>query len=371
MKIFMIANSGFAIYNFRRLLLKKLKSKNYSVYIVCPKDEYSQKLKDEGFHWLDPHIRANSINLFQEIYTLIRIAYLINLVKPDVCLSFTIKPNIYTGILNRLFDFKFIPNITGLGDTFDSGKIIAFFLKVAYQIAFFKAYHIFFQNTSDYTNFKNNKIIKKQNFTVLPGSGVNISKIRYKPKKFDITENFTFLFVGRLLEKKGIYEFIQASKQLSLSDNEGSLNFNVIGQTVSKNSKGVDNAELKELQCSSTCRFYGFQENPNIFFEEAHCVVLPTYYNEGVPKALIEALAHGCIIITTNRPGCSEVVDQGINGMFCLEKNSIDLHSKMVNILTLTKNELLNMSKASRQKSFYFDEQIIVNKYLEVIFENL
>lgn len=367
MRIFFVANSSFAIYNFRRLLLEKLKKDGHDIYIIAPKDTYIDKFICQGFRYLRINMKANSRNPFRELICFLQIAFFIFWYRPNACLTFTVKPNLYVGIIRNLFNFTFIPNVTGLGNTFDTNKFILSFFKNAYQLAFSNASTVFFQNNENRSVFYKMRILRDQNSMVLPGSGVDLQKVIYRPKSFNSSKEFRFLFVGRLLAKKGISEYIKASLKLLDSQSSRTVCFDVIGQVYDGKIPGVDENQLNAVMANERFTLHGFIENTSLFFERADCVVLPSYYNEGVPKALIEALAYGCIIITTNRPGCREVLDQNVNGIFCKECDVNDLLEKMKVISQLKPSSLRKMSKESRKKSLSFDERLVVNHYLAAL----
>ncbi len=363
MRIFLVANSGFAIYNFRQLLIQQLLSSGYNVYVICPRDVYAKKLAVMGAQHLPLVIRANSWNPFREFLTFLQVALAIIIYRPDVCFTFTIKLNLYVGLTRHFVRFKFIPNVTGLGDTFDSNKIIFEILRPLLKLSFSKAFKVFFQNESDQDTYKKYKIICRQTTSVLPGSGIDIKKFEYNPKQFNDREPFIFLFIGRLLKKKGISEYLKAA--LKLKD-QSHLKFYVVGK-LQMPIPGLSTNEIEEVMALDSVCMSGFVEDTSAYYRTAHCVVLPSYYNEGVPKVLIEALVHGCLIITTDRPGCRDVIDHSRNGFLCKEQDFEDLCKKMILTSNLSLETLQRMSSASRKKAYLFDEQIVVAEYMKAI----
>lgn len=198
---------------------------------------------------------------------------------------------------------------------------------------------------------------------LITGSGFDVQSSEFVPKNFHYGEPFTFLFIGRLLKKKGISEYLKAALELK---NKSNLQFNVVGE-VHFPIPGLSVSETEEVIAAKSVGLIGFVEDPSPFYQTSHCVVLPSYYNEGVPRVLIEALAHGCLIITTDRPGCRDTVDNNSNGFLCAAKNPDELAAKMLQLSKLSKSTLQLMSAASRNKAYFFDEQIIVSQYMKAI----
>ena len=365
MKIFIVANSGFAIYNFRKLLTEQLLLKGHNVYVICPNDDYSQKLTELGAHHLTVKLTAGSKNPIREVVSFLQIAYAIVWYRPDICLTYTIKPNLYVGLICLFTKVRFIPNVTGLGDTFDANKVIFMMIKLLLRIAFKGASPVFFQTENDRDIYKKHRIVHRQPTVIIPGSGFDVQRSEFVPKNFDYGEPFTFLFIGRLLKKKGISEYLKAALELK---NKSNLQFKVVGE-VHFPIPGLSVSETEKVIAAQSVDLIGFVEDPSPFYQISHCVVLPSYYNEGVPRVLIEALAHGCLIITTDRPGCRDTVDNHSNGFLCAAKNPEELADKMLQLSKLSKSTLQLMSAASRNKAYLFDEQIIVSQYMKAIGE--
>ena len=363
MKVFIIANSGFAIYNFRKLLTERLVSTGHKVYVICPNDDYSHRLANLGAHHIPLKLSVGSKNPLREFVTFLQIAYAIFSYGPDICLTFTIKPNLYVGLIRQFKKFRYIPNVTGLGDTFDTNQSLFLIIRSFLRIAFKRAFLVFFQNKNDREIYKKHKILHSQPSVIIPGSGFDIQSLKFIPKKFDHDEPFTFLFIGRLLKKKGISDYLKAALKLQ---NEPNLQFKVVGE-VHLPIPGLNNSETEKIIAAQSVDVIGFAEDPSPFYQMSHCVVLPSYYNEGVPRVLIEALAHGCLIITTDRPGCKDTVDNYSNGFLCAAENFEELAAKMLQLSKLSKATLQRMSAASRKKAYLFDEQIVVSQYMKAI----
>ncbi|ELP5097581.1 glycosyltransferase, partial [Escherichia coli] len=173
--------------------------------------------------------------------------------------------------------------------------------------------YIFFQNEEDKELFLKLGIVSEHKCERLPGSGVDLMRFEYSP--IEDTQTVRFLLVARLIAEKGIYIYVDAARAIKklFPDTE----FYLLGPLDTSSSSGIKKYELEQWQNEKIITYLGFTDSVELELIKAHCVVLPSYYREGVPKSLLEAAAIGRPIITTNNIGCREVVDHGINGFLC------------------------------------------------------
>ena len=245
-------------------------------------------------------------------------------IKPDIVLSYTIKPNIYGGIASRSLKIPQIANITGLGTATENPGITQKFIVWLYKIAFKKTKKVFFQNEENCEFFMKHKI-NICSYDILPGSGVNLS--RYRISEYPDDNKVKFLFISRIMKEKGIDFYLSTA--------------------------------------NTTRNKY---DNVDEFLKDIHCVIHPTYYPEGMSNVLLECCASGRPIITTDRSGCREIVDDGINGYMVRVKNQEDLDNAVEKFLVLSNEQRKAMGIAGRKKvEEQFDRQIVVNKYMEEI----
>ncbi len=357
-KIVLFANTSWYIYNFRMNLMKELSERNYQIIVIAPQDDYSDMIPYE-YH----HISMNnhSLNPFQDALILFRIYKLLNKLKPDLILSYTIKSNIYGVLAAAKLRIKSVVNIAGLGTTFRKKQITSFFIRKFYRFAVHKADFIFFQNNEDLKLFMINQ--KCKNFKLLPGSGVDLEK--FAPKISKDNEKFTFLLLGRLLKEKGIYEFVESAKIVRKEDK---VKFQLLGFIDSKNPIAIRKSEIDKWHNDGVIEYLGFTNDVRGFILNSDCVVLPSYYGEGIPKSLLEAASMGKPLITTDHTGCREVVEDGVNGYICQPKNVEDLSKKMIKMLNLKEIELKKMGLKSREKVVKdFDEKIVLDAYRSLV----
>ena len=363
MKIVFSSNISWSIYNFRTPLLKSLQKDGHIIYTVASKDKYSDKLIDEGFFFEEVKLNNNSQNPFEDIKLVFQYYKLYKKIKPDVICHNAIKPNIYGSISANFLGIPVVNNISGLGTLFIKESLSTKIAKFLYKISQRKADKVFFQNIEDYQEFLKNNLVKVDICEVIPGSGVNTE--RFIPKKNEERMLFRFIFIGRLILDKGISEYIQAIRILKkkYSNFEGTI----LGPIYQSNNTAITKESLNEWIKEGVINYLGMTDNIVEFMQEADCLVLPSY-REGLSKVLIEASSVGMSIITTNVPGCKDVVVNEVTGLLCEAKNVNDLAMKMEKMLNYDKQKRNQMGKNARKRALdLFDEKIIINQYKNAI----
>ncbi|MCF6339836.1 MAG: glycosyltransferase family 4 protein [Sulfurimonas sp.] len=366
--IVIVLNNSWYAYNFRFNLARSLKVNGYKVVFIAPYDEkYSELIKHE-FDVFDINIDAKGINPLSDLRTLISLYKLYKIIKPDIVLNFTIKPNIYSSIISGLLGIKSISNITGLGTLFIKQSFITKVAKFLYKIALGFNSKVFFQNKDDKNLFIKNKLVLKEKTDLLPGSGVDLNKF-IPVGKNENDKKFKFLLIARLLKDKGILEFIEAIKIIKKKSKN--IEFQILGAVRVENKTAITKYELQTWIEEGLVKYLGTTDNVQAIIANSDCVVLPSY-REGTPRSLLEACAMKKPIIATNVVGCKEVVVDGVNGYLCKVKNVNDLANKMKMMIDLSDDERITMGKAGRKKIVKeFDEKIVIDKYLESIKEIL
>ena len=361
------ANSGWTLYNFRFELINKLIDGGFEVLIVTGEDKYSSKLEDIGCRFIPLKIDISGKNIFRDFLLLIQFLFIIKKERPSFFLAFTIKPNIYGSIAARMCSVQTINNINGLGTIFNQDNFLTKFVSTLYRVALKKSFRIFFQNNDDRLLFLNKGIVIEHKTDLLPGSGVNLERFSFT----DIPQHpknikFRFLLVARMLWDKGVHEYVKAAE--SLREKYPGVEFCLLGFLDVDSPSAITKEVMENWVKKGDIRYLGNTDKVEVEMALADCIVLPSYYREGVPRALIEAAAIGRPIITTNTIGCREVVDNNVNGLLCKPRNTFDLIEKLEKMICLSKNRLIMMGKKSREKAVsQFDEKIVINKYLNLI----
>lgn len=364
MKIIFSSNSSWSVYNFRQNLLTAFTEKGYEVYIIAPDGEYLQKLSELGYKTKSIEIDNSSKSIFSNIKLLFDLYRLYKLIKPDVVLHNAIKPNIYGAIICRILRIPVINNISGLGAMFMSHNFSSYIGKQLYKFSQQKVNHIFFQNSSDLSLFLSKKIVKIEQCSLIPGSGVDLD--RFRPRITDQNNGTTkFCYVGRLLGDKGIYEFIEAAQKIKST--YSNVEFYILGELYLKHPTSVSREKLEEWIESGLVIFLGKSDHVENELYKFDCIVLPSY-REGLSRVLLEASSMGIPAITSNVPGCIDVIEDGRNGFICKVKDSEDLYYQMRKFLSIPKEERIKMGKYGREKVVKkFDERFVIAEYLNVI----
>lgn len=365
MKVVFSSNISWSIYNFRLPLLKSLQKEGYEIYAVASEDDYSEKLRKVGFNFEHIPLNNNKTNPIEDFFIIYKYYKIYKKIKPDVICHNAIKPNIYGTIAAGLLNIPTVNNISGLGTLFIKSSFTTKIAKFLYRISQKKASKVFFQNSEDFKLFVDNNLVKKEKCQVIPGSGVDTK--RFKPEERDLKEgNFKFLFIGRLIFDKGIREYIEAIK--ILKSKYPLVEFNILGSLYTANSTAVTQEELDIWISEGIINYLGETDSVEKILKTVDCVVLPSY-REGLSKVLIESSSMALPIVTTNVPGCKDVVIDNETGFLCKVKDSKDLAEKMEKMLMLTKDERVLMGKKARERAIkVFDQEIIINHYKNAIY---
>jgi glycosyltransferase involved in cell wall biosynthesis len=298
------ANSSWYIYNFRLNLIKELKRQGYRVSVLAPKDEYSPFIQNEvdGFYHLN--LNRSSLNPVKEFLSLLQLRRHLASIKADIILTYGPKINIYCGLVQNKHRTKQISNISGIGIIKSKALIFQKALFFLYRLAFKSSNFTFFQNQEDMNEFITQGITTEQNSKRIMGSGVDLEM--FQKQEFPKTDKIKIAYIGRLLKSKGIQDLISAVKRVRKTNSK--LELHVYGSTDPGNK---DSINLVDFNSNENIIFHGHSNNIKQALKDNHIVSLPSYYGEGIPRSLIEALASGRMIITTNHPGCRDTVVEG------------------------------------------------------------
>lgn len=357
-KILILSNHHRYTYNFRKEIIQRLVDEGYQVYISLPYGEKVELLKKMGCKYIESCLDRRGMNPFVD-FKLVRAYYkTIKKLQPDIILSYTIKPNIYGGLVSRWFKTPFIANITGLGTAVGNESILQKILILLYKSAFKKATCVFFQNESNKDFFINQGIPVKK-YRVIPGSGVNIDEFYYQDYPQD-DGTLRFLFIGRIMRDKGIEELIEAAKKVKKVYKN--LQFDALGFCEDEYRKKAD-----LLQKENIITFHGVKNNVRDYLKKCHTAILPSHH-EGMANVLLEAAATGRPVLASNVPGCKETFDDGISGFGFEAKNVKSLLKAIYKFIELPYEEKRKMGLAGRRKmEREFDRNIVVNAYLDEI----
>jgi len=356
-----LANTALSLYKLRKELILALIRAGFQVYISTPKDLYFEHLQSLGANIIVNELNRHGTSLLQE-YGLYRAYHrLVKGLKPDIVLTYTIKPNIYGNMAAKKVGVPVISTITGLGEVFINDNMRNSFIKIMYRHAFKHVSCVMFQNAEDEEILRRLKIIKRQRVVRVPGSGVNLEEHSVLP--FLENSVVSFLYIGRIMRAKGIGLLIDAARRLN-DECPGAFKVTLIGFHEGDIADEVGQAEKEGVVHDA-----GFQEDVVSFIREAHCIVLPSY-KEGMSNVLLEAAASGRPLISANVSGCREIVEDGVNGFICKPRDSTSLYVAMKRFLHLPYSQRVDMGLASRRKAeIEFDRSIVIETMLKEIKE--
>ncbi|MCQ2455359.1 MAG: glycosyltransferase family 4 protein [Clostridia bacterium] len=357
MKIVVLANFAMGLYKFRKELIEEL-CKDNEVYIVLPDGEFIEELKKIGCKFIPFEFNRRGINPIADFNQIIRYKKILKSLKPDVVLSYTIKPNVYGGIASSSLKIPYIANVTGLGTSIENGGLLGFISTTLYKIGLKKASCVFFQNENNKKLFEDKKIVSGKT-RLIPGSGVNLSNHNLEEYESD-AEGIRFLFIGRIMKDKGIGELLDAFDVISAKYPNVSLD--IVG--------GCDedySAVLEEKAESGFITYHGQQKQVHEFIKNSHCTVLPSYH-EGLANVLLESASTGRPVIASRVPGCIETFDEGITGFGCEVKSYESLAKAMEKFIVLSLDEKKQMGLNGRKKvEKEFDRSIVIDAYIDEI----
>ncbi|PHR84388.1 MAG: glycosyl transferase family 1 [Colwellia sp.] len=359
------SNTSWYLYNFRKNTIFSLIEQGYKVIAIAPKDEYSTKLSELGCEFIHIDIDQGGTNPVRDIKTFSDFYRIYKMKNIDVVLNFTPKNNIYSTLAAHFNGVKSINNIAGLGILFINENITSKIARFLYKISQSKASKLFFQNEEDRALFLEKKITTSVATDRLPGSGVDLGRFILSPALDDGTVRF--LLIARMLYDKGINQYVEAARVLR-EKYRNKVEFQLLGFLDVDNPSAVSKSDMQAWVDEGIVNYLGISDSVEQDIAKVDCMVLPSYYREGVPKSLLEAGAMGKPIVTTDNIGCRETVDSGINGFLCEPRSSESLIEKLTLIIEMTHSERLSMGEKSRLKiESEFDEKIVINKYLEAV----
>lgn len=359
MKIVLIGNSDLVLYNFRKELISTLIKKYDEVILISPIGDKIQLLTNFGCKHYSWNLKRHSINPFQLYKEFIFLFKLIKKIKPNYILSFTIKPNIFSGIISNILNINFIPNITGLGRIFIRQSLLRSLVIYLYRKVFIKAKVIFLQNKSDFDFFSSLNLFPHKLF-LLPGSGVNLEEFKFVkyPKE---TSGINFLYLGRIIKEKGIYLYIEAAKIIKTKYKN--VNFIVAGFTEKKHDT-IFRKAIKE----GTIVYKGNLINVFHLISNIHCLIQPSFYPEGISNVILESSAVGRPVITSNNSGCIDAVLNNETGFIFKKGELNELINSIEKYITLSFEDKNKFSINSRKFMHEnFDRKIVINTYLKYI----
>lgn len=356
-KILFITNHSYMFWQFRRELMAEF-LKDHEVVISTPFVGHEDDFAAMGCKMIETNVDRRGINPKTDIKLFHTYVNLLKTEKPDMVVTYSIKPNVYAGVACRLMKIPYCINVQGLGTAFQKTGLSQVVTRM-YKTACKKAKTVFFENEGNAKIFRDKKITPANQQTILSGAGINLDYYNYVP--YPENEKVRFLYLGRIMKEKGIDELFESIQRLHKE----------YGEKVVLDLVGFFEDEYKEqvekLVEEGIAVFHGFQEDPRPFYGIADCVVLPSYH-EGMSNVLLEGAATGRVLVTSNIPGCREAVDSGKTGLLCKVKDTESLYKAMKKVVELTPEKRELAGRLGREKmEREFDKKKVVEKTAEKI----
>ena len=356
MRILFISNNDAGLYKFRRELLETL-TKEHEVYYCTSSGEYVERINAIGCKHIEcTLLDRHGKNPLKDMSLIRFYKKVLRDIKPDIVFTFTIKPNCYAGMACASLHIPYVANITGLGTAVENKSLFQPIAKRLYQKGIKSAQKVFFQNSENYKFMAQNGMIHDR-YDIIPGSGVNLKQFEESPYPKDTV--IRFVFVGRIMREKGIDQYLDAAKAIKAK--HPNTEFHICGSYEQQYKDTVE-----RLHGENVIIYHGSVGNMVEIYRMVSCTIHPSFYPEGMSNVLLESCACGRPIITTDRPGCREIVDDGVNGFVVKQRDSADLIEKVERFLSLRPEEREKMGMLARKKvEREFDRQIIVDKYIQ------
>lgn len=367
MKILVVSPKNKTVFNFRGDLIKDMIAQGNEVYVTGPNRDYIEDIMSLGVkEFIEIPLVKDNTSVSGDFAYLKKLKNVMTNVQPEIVFAYTVKPVIYGSLAAKVCGVKKVyPMVTGLGRIYASESLktraLRIVTKILYKTAFKACDKVIFQNLDDVKEFVSGHYLPANKCVVVNGSGVNMNRFY----RTDLPDKPVFLMVSRIIKEKGILDFAKAAR--AVKKKVPDARFIILG--------GFDNSigalkeeDLKEYIDDGSIELPGEVKDPVSFYSQCSVFVLPSYYREGLPRTILEGMACGRPIITTDWTGCREPIEDGVNGFLVPIKNPKELAGKMYE-LAIDRNKVLRMSDAAYKtcKEKYAVE--IVNQQMRKIME--
>lgn len=350
MKILIATNHSYMLYRFRKELIETL-MKEHQVVLCMPFVGHEDDFAAMGLTCIPVEMDRRGMDPKKDISLIKQYRKIMNQVKPDMVITYSVKPNVYLGTICQMRKVPYLVNVQGLGTAFEKPLLSRVVVRM-YRLALRRARVVFFENQDNAQFFQRCRVVTPEQIKVLPGAGINLDAYSYAPMKNDGI--CRFLYLGRIMQEKGIDEFFTAAR--AMKEKFGSkVEFHVVGFYEDSYKETVE-----QLVTENVIIFHGFQTQVLPCYQQASCVVMPSYH-EGMSNVLLEGAAMGRGLITTNIPGCREAVVDGVTGFLCPVKCADGLQKAMERFYELDEQRQVEMGRQGRAlMEKEFDKDLVV-----------
>lgn len=357
----LLTNNDDDIYCFRKELIEAIIADDYDILISCPYGEKFELLQDINYIYDDPVIDRRGTNILADFKLFLHYKKLFKKYKPDIVLTYTAKPNVYGSIAARFSKIPYINNVTGFGSVLNKSGPMKAFIMWLFKLAYKKSSCIMFQNETNMKLAEETGMVCGEH-QLIPGSGVALNRFPVQP--YPESETIVFNYIGRILKDKGVDDYIAAAEKIKTQypDTE----FNMLGFI--EPTEIHYEQELKELESRNIVCYRGSQKDVKPFIARAHATIHPSTYGEGMSNVLLESAASARPLITTDNPGCMEIVDDNITGYIYHGGNVDELVEKIKQFIALENDKRKEMGLKGRDKiEKEFSREIVISAYLNTI----
>ncbi len=364
----LVSNTSWYLYNFRRGTILALTAAGYTVVALSPTDDFSCRLEQElGVRHQPLALDGKSTSVLGEARSLLALGAAIRRLKPAFVFNFTVKANIYSGLVCRVLRIPYANNVSGLGTAFIHDSWLFRRVRSLYGIANRGARRVFFQNLEDHNLFMSHGLLRNTPTHVLPGSGMDLARFAFSPLPHPVP--FTFVMVARLLGDKGVREYARAAELVR--DKHPQVRCLLVGPLGVSNRTAITREELDAWIKSGHIDYRGETDDVRPLLRQAHVLVLPSY-REGMPRTVLEAAAMGRPAIVSDVPGCRHAIRAGKTGWLCRVRDADSLAEQMILAIERPFEQLQEAGLAARRlMEAEFDEAIVVRAYLQCLNDSL
>lgn len=353
--ILILVNKETTILNFRLEVVAALVEAGYRVVVSVPQGQRLDQIRAVGAEILVTPMNKDSTDPVHDLALLRTYRKMIRDTGADMVMTYTIKPNVYGGMAAASMGVPYLATITGLGTALESKGVMRKLALLLYRAGFRKISKVFFQNAQNMAFFQEHKLAADKG-ELIAGSGVNLDK--FCPQPYPDTGTVEFGFISRIRKEKGIEEFLEAARYIK--EKYPNTRFHVCGF-----GDEYYEGRMAQLHDEGLIHYHGLQTDVRVVLRQVHCVVHPTFYPEGMSNVLLESAASCRALITTDRPGCREAVEDGVNGYLVKERDAKDLIEKLERFLSLSREEQLRMGQLGREKMIReFDRREVAARYV-------
>lgn len=365
-----VSNSCWSLLNFRADVMQRFIQEGYDVMAIAPSDDHRDKLLSQfnknHFQYYEINLRNSAIDPMSDLFTYWKLRSIYKQASPDLIFHYVTKPVVYGSIVARRLKLPSVAVITGLGYVYTKGDFLSKIVNTLFRFALKKVNKVWFLNKQNADFFQQQFIVPPNKINVLPGEGINTE--RFSPDHSVIKAEFTFIMVSRLLWTKGVGIYVEAASILKRKGIK--VRCQLLGILDEKHPDAIRLIDLQPWIDKGLVEYLGASDEVTLHLQHANCLVAPTYYEEGLPRSIMEASSVELPVIATQNIGCTLLVDDGETGFLCALKDPEDLARKMEAMISLPAEHRMEMGRKGRKKmKAAFDKGLIEEIYLKTASE--